>query len=269
MASCSGSTRRPAPNAGAFRSARRARRTTRRWATGSPTPAATTLASSPSTRRTGRCCGTATPATIRPATAVVAEGIAYIGGTRQRRWAPLRLRCRDGRPPVERDEPLFTPAVLDGVGYSGGVVGTVIAFDTADGTERWQAELGGFVRNVAIAERRDLRPQRTATANAPSTRWTRRRATNSGAFRSTAGSTAALPSTAASPTSTRLRRHLRHRRHRPRPCCRYNVAAFKLAGHGSNHGRLTIRGVADAKRPAPGHWLAAQSQRLSSPPDRS
>jgi outer membrane protein assembly factor BamB len=41
--------------------------------------------------------------------------------------------------------------VRDGVGYSGGPGGTVVAFDTADGTPRWQTEVGGFVRNIAIA----------------------------------------------------------------------------------------------------------------------
>jgi outer membrane protein assembly factor BamB len=41
--------------------------------------------------------------------------------------------------------------VRDGVGYSGGPVGRVTAFDTANGTVRWQTEIGGTVRNVAIA----------------------------------------------------------------------------------------------------------------------
>jgi outer membrane protein assembly factor BamB len=51
-----------------------------------------------------------------------------------------------------KGEPLFSPTVLDGVGYTGAEGGTVTAFDTADGNELWQTELGGGnVLNVAVA----------------------------------------------------------------------------------------------------------------------
>jgi outer membrane protein assembly factor BamB len=87
-------------------------------------------------------------------TAVVAEGVAYIGGSPagEEGGHLYAFDAATGELLWRHDEPLFTPTVRDGVGYSGGRVGSVTAFDTADGAVRWQTEIGGFVRNVAIAD---------------------------------------------------------------------------------------------------------------------
>jgi outer membrane protein assembly factor BamB len=86
-------------------------------------------------------------------TAVVAEGVAYIGGSPDSGDGGhlYAFDAATGELLWTRDEPLFTPTVLDGVGYSGGVTGAVDAFDTVDGTQLWRTQLGGVVRNVAIA----------------------------------------------------------------------------------------------------------------------
>lgn len=86
------------------------------------------------------------------ATAVVAEGIAYVGGSPHNPVGHLyAFDALTGELLWTRDQPLFSPTVRDGVGYSGGVSGTVDAFDTEDGTPRWQADIGGVVLNVALA----------------------------------------------------------------------------------------------------------------------
>lgn len=86
-------------------------------------------------------------------TAVAAEGIAYLGGSAE--GTPGHLFAFDAKTGTllwTRDEPLYTPTVLDGIGYSaGGESGDVSAFDTATGSERWRTQLGGNIRNVAIA----------------------------------------------------------------------------------------------------------------------
>jgi eukaryotic-like serine/threonine-protein kinase len=84
--------------------------------------------------------------------AVVAEGVAYIGAAHGGGGRLYAFDATTGELLWRGDEPLFSPAVLDGVGYSGAEDGTVTAFDTADGTERWQTQLGGVVLNVAIAD---------------------------------------------------------------------------------------------------------------------
>ena len=50
------------------------------------------------------------------------------------------------------DEPLFTPAVENGVGYSGSASGLITAFDTATGTIRWQETVEGTARPLAVAD---------------------------------------------------------------------------------------------------------------------
>jgi outer membrane protein assembly factor BamB len=86
-------------------------------------------------------------------TAVVGEGVAYIGATQGGGGGHLyAFDATTGELLWRSDQPLFSPTVLDGVGYSGAEGGTVTAFNTADGMERWQAQLGaGAVLNVAIA----------------------------------------------------------------------------------------------------------------------
>ncbi len=88
----------------------------------------------------------------RTGTAVVAEGIAYVGGATDNGTGHLyAFDANTGDLLWTRDEPLASPAVLGGVGYSGSETGTLTAFNTADGTERWQMDLGGAVNNPAIA----------------------------------------------------------------------------------------------------------------------
>jgi outer membrane protein assembly factor BamB len=86
-------------------------------------------------------------------TAVVADGTAYLGGSAESGEGHLyAFDAATGALLWCRDEPIFTPAVLDGVGYSGSVAGIVYAFDTATGQERWRVSLGGVVRPVAVAQ---------------------------------------------------------------------------------------------------------------------
>jgi outer membrane protein assembly factor BamB len=84
-------------------------------------------------------------------TAVVAEGIAYIGGSAESGEGHLyAFAAATGALLWQRDEPIFTPAVFDGVGYSGSVAGIVYSFDTATGSERWRVQLGEVVRPLAV-----------------------------------------------------------------------------------------------------------------------
>ena len=89
----------------------------------------------------------------RIGTAVVGEGVAYIGATGEGGGGNLyAFDAKTGDLLWKHDQPLFSPTVLDGVGYTGAEDGTVTAFNTADGSELWQSELGGgVVLNVAIA----------------------------------------------------------------------------------------------------------------------
>ena len=68
--------------------------------------------------------------------------------------------------------------------------GTVTAFDTADGTEHWQTQLGGVIRNIAIANGVVY-----ALSDGNNAIYALDAATGEqlGASRSTAGSTAASP----------------------------------------------------------------------------
>ncbi len=84
-------------------------------------------------------------------TAVVSAGIAYIGGSAESGEGHLyAFDAATGALLWRRDEPIFTPAVLDGVGYSGSVAGIVSAFNTATGSELWRTQLGGVVRPLAV-----------------------------------------------------------------------------------------------------------------------
>jgi outer membrane protein assembly factor BamB len=85
-------------------------------------------------------------------TAVVAEGIAYFAAsTDNGRGRLYAFDAESGDALWVLDQPLFSPSVFDGVGYSGSEAGTLYAFNTADGTDLWQVELGGFVANAVIA----------------------------------------------------------------------------------------------------------------------
>jgi outer membrane protein assembly factor BamB len=85
-------------------------------------------------------------------TAVVADGIAYIGASGGSGEGRLHaFEAKTGTLLWRRDEPIFSPAVLDGVGYSGSAGGIVYAFDAATGTERWQVQLDGWVLPLSVA----------------------------------------------------------------------------------------------------------------------
>ena len=85
-------------------------------------------------------------------TAVVAEGVAYIGSAVN---APVgflaALDARTGETLWQIDESVFTPAVSNGIGVSSSSNGLIYAFDTATGAERWRVQTTGFVRPGAIA----------------------------------------------------------------------------------------------------------------------
>ena len=86
------------------------------------------------------------------ATAVVAEGIAYIGSAPSNPVGFLAaFDARTGDPLWRIDEAVFTPAVSDGIGVSSSNHGLIYAFDTATGAERWRVQTAGFVRPGAIA----------------------------------------------------------------------------------------------------------------------
>ena len=104
--------------------------------------------------------------------------------------------------------------MLDGVGYSGGESGTVDAFDTADGTERWQAQLGGVVRNVAIAD-----GVLYALSDGPNAIYALDASTGEQLWEFVLDSGidgGIAVHGGAAYVAHSLRRHLRHRRHRPR-----------------------------------------------------
>jgi outer membrane protein assembly factor BamB len=86
----------------------------------------------------------------RNASAVVADGIVYVGA-----GSPTgSLSAYDAETGVlrwQRDEPMITPSVANGVGYSVSDEGTVYAFDAASGEELWRVQVGIYVSPVAIA----------------------------------------------------------------------------------------------------------------------
>jgi outer membrane protein assembly factor BamB len=85
-------------------------------------------------------------------TAVVADGIAYIGSAAEDQTGSLAAYgAETGELLWRRDDPMHSPSVSNGVGYSGSADGTVYAFNTADGTELWRIQVGGVARPLAIA----------------------------------------------------------------------------------------------------------------------
>ena len=86
-------------------------------------------------------------------TAVVADGIAYVGALSDvatgRLWA---LDARTGASRWEVDEPLFSPAVSAGVAYSGSDSGLVAAHDTTTGSELWRFQVQGTARPLGVAQ---------------------------------------------------------------------------------------------------------------------
>ena len=86
----------------------------------------------------------------RNASAVVADGIVYVGAG-SLDGSLSAYDAETGALRWQRDEPLLTPSVANGVGYSGSSDGTVYAFDAATGEDLWQTQVGGYANPVAIA----------------------------------------------------------------------------------------------------------------------
>jgi outer membrane protein assembly factor BamB len=85
-------------------------------------------------------------------TATVADGIAYIGTAADDRTGSLAAYvAATGQLLWRRDDPMHTPSISAGAGYSGSADGTVYAFDTATGDERWRIQVGGVARPLAVA----------------------------------------------------------------------------------------------------------------------
>jgi outer membrane protein assembly factor BamB len=86
----------------------------------------------------------------RNASAVVADGIVYVGAG-SLDGSLSAYDAETGALRWQRDEPMLTPSVANGVGYSGSVDGTVYAFDTASGEELWRVQVGEYANPIAIA----------------------------------------------------------------------------------------------------------------------
>jgi tripartite motif-containing protein 71 len=89
---------------------------------------------------------------IETGTAVVANGVAYIGSAP---GAPQGfLNAYDAATGVllwSSDEPIFSPAVKDGAGFAGSADGPVTAIDLATGEVLWQVTVGGVARPASVA----------------------------------------------------------------------------------------------------------------------
>jgi eukaryotic-like serine/threonine-protein kinase len=87
----------------------------------------------------------------------VIDGIAYVGSSGYSgtdgdgRTTPLSAFDAENGDLLWRREPLFPPAVLNGVGYSGSEEGDVYAFDTSDGSEVWTAEADRVTQAPVVA----------------------------------------------------------------------------------------------------------------------
>ena len=89
---------------------------------------------------------------IETGTAVVANGVAYIGS------APgvaegflMAFDAKTGEQLWKSDEPIFTPAVQDGTGYAGSGGGEVTSIDLSTGDVLWQIMVGGIARPATVA----------------------------------------------------------------------------------------------------------------------
>ncbi len=89
---------------------------------------------------------------IETGTAVVANGVAYIGSAPGVPGGFLKaFDAKTGDPLWQSDQPIFTPAVQDGVGYAGSGGGEVTSLDLATGEVLWQITIGGVARPATVA----------------------------------------------------------------------------------------------------------------------
>ena len=85
--------------------------------------------------------------------AVVADGVAYLGGTatdgRGMLWA---IDSATGTERWHIEQPIFSPAVSGGVAYSGSDELGVFALDPSDGRQLWTFPVQGPARPLAVAD---------------------------------------------------------------------------------------------------------------------
>jgi outer membrane protein assembly factor BamB len=86
-------------------------------------------------------------------TAVVADGLAYIGASADSGTGTLwALDADDGTEVWEIEQPIFSPAIADRVAYSGSNELGAFAFDTATGEQRWNFPINGYARPLGVAD---------------------------------------------------------------------------------------------------------------------
>ncbi len=85
-------------------------------------------------------------------TAVVADGVAFVGATDDVPGHLTALDAKTGAVLWTDDEQLHSPAVADGVAIGGGPIGVVVAHDVMTGKELWRTPIADKTRPVAIAD---------------------------------------------------------------------------------------------------------------------
>jgi len=85
-------------------------------------------------------------------TAVVADGVAFVGATDDAPGHLTALDAKTGAVLWIDDEQLHSPAVANGVAIGGGPIGVVVAHDAKTGKELWRTPIADKTRPVAIAD---------------------------------------------------------------------------------------------------------------------
>jgi outer membrane protein assembly factor BamB len=85
-------------------------------------------------------------------TAVVAEGVAFVGASGDGGGHLDALDAATGDLLWTDAEALFSPAVADGIAISPGSIGEVVAHDARTGSELWRTAVTGSTRPLAIAD---------------------------------------------------------------------------------------------------------------------
>jgi outer membrane protein assembly factor BamB len=84
-------------------------------------------------------------------TAVIADGIAYVGAGAGEPGRLYALDAATGELRWRVDENIYSPAVANGVDYSGSDTGLVTARDATTGRERWRFQVRGTARPPVVA----------------------------------------------------------------------------------------------------------------------
>ena len=85
------------------------------------------------------------------ATAVVANGIVYVGDNGSAKGHLYAFDAGTGKQLWRVDEAIFSPAVSEGVAYSGSAAGYVSAHDAATGAPLWRFPVKGEANTVSVA----------------------------------------------------------------------------------------------------------------------